>query len=161
MESRAVLRLALSAIIKTSRGDIRVAEPLLHFGDIRFVRQRVRRCCRAHRVYAKTIYFRMYAGFAAIFYDDVAVDGTGIERFFQRACAIVPDRTEKRAIYVQFVQATAVFQRFEIFGNESLRRRVHRDEADLVALSLDAEITPWRLCMSRTRRLHSSSRRMP
>ncbi len=38
MERRAVFRLTLATIVKASRRDIGVSQPLLHFGDVRFVR---------------------------------------------------------------------------------------------------------------------------
>jgi hypothetical protein len=98
------------------------------------MRERGRRC-RTHRVYVQPVHFGLDAGFATIFYDDVAVNGARIESFFERARPIVSGRTEERAIHVQFFQAPAVFQRFEIFGNEPLRGRMHWDEPDLVTLA--------------------------
>ena len=69
VKTQAVLGLALASVIEPGRGDIRMAEPFLHFRDIRLMRERICRSCRAHRVHTKSIHFSVDTGFATIFYD--------------------------------------------------------------------------------------------
>jgi hypothetical protein len=46
-ECRAVLGLALAPIIEPGRGDVRMAQPFLHFGDVGFVGEGIGRSRRA------------------------------------------------------------------------------------------------------------------
>src|ERR1019366_4249169 len=89
MKRRAVLGLAFAPVVEPGSGDVRVPEPFLHLGDIRLVRERVRRRRRAQRVHAEPNHLSIDAGLASIFPEDVTVYGARLQMLVQRAGAVV------------------------------------------------------------------------
>ena len=66
-----------------------MTEPLLHFGDIGLVVERVRGSRRTQRMHAQAIDLSIDAGLTAIFANDVVVDGIRIERVVEFLGAVV------------------------------------------------------------------------
>lgn len=110
MKCRAVLRLAVPAVVQAGSGDIRVAEPFLDFGDVRLVPERVRRRRRSHRVRAQSFHLDIDAGLGSILDDDVAVDGGGIEMLVECAGTVVFHRAEEGAAEIR-LRAAPVLRR--------------------------------------------------
>ena len=99
---------------------------------------------------------------APVFHDDVAAYGAGLNVFIQCAGAVVYHRLEEGSVKAFRGSPQAMFPRFQIVTYEPQHHRMHRYEPDFVALALDTKcVMPWRLCMSRSRRRQSSSRRIP
>lgn len=82
-------------------------EPFLDLGNVGLVRKRVGCRCRAHRV--DTIHFGMNARLAAIFHDDVAVDGAGIEMLIGRSCPVISHGAEEGSIHLQIARRPSLF----------------------------------------------------
>lgn len=112
-----------------------MAEPLLHLGDVGFMRKRV--CCRrrAHRVNTQAGYLDIQPCGLPVFSHHIPVNGIRIERPIQLSRAVVPHRAEQRAI-----QIIAMTGQQQITFNEPLRKRMHRHIPDLVALALHLEM---------------------
>ena len=112
-----------------------MAEPLLDLGNIGIVRQSIGGGRRAQRMDTEAVDFGADAGFPAVFDDDVAVDRSWIERPVEAAGAVVFDRAEQRPIEIGAMPGHR-----QIGLDRALRRGVDRNEADLGALALDAEM---------------------
>jgi hypothetical protein len=91
---RAVFRPGAAVIIEPSCGNVGVAEPFLHFGDISVIVERVSRGHGAQRVDADPKAESCRVG------PDQFVDGMGRERFIKAASAIVFERPEESAVLV-------------------------------------------------------------
>src|SRR5271165_5594232 len=76
-----------------------------------------------------------HARVAPILLKDVAIDGPGLQMLFQSAGPVVFYGTEEGTI-----KQPAVFPGDYILLNQPLRHRMHRDEADFAALTLDSEV---------------------
>ncbi len=72
-----------------------MSEPLLHFGYITIVRQSIgcSRCTK--RMHAKAVNFSADSGLQAIFFDDVPIDGAGIEMPIEASRPIISNRPEQ------------------------------------------------------------------
>lgn len=79
VERRAVLRARLAPVVQPGRGDIRVTEPFLDLGDVRFVRERVRRRRRPHGMHADADGLGADTRGFGVFHDYVLVHRAGIE----------------------------------------------------------------------------------
>jgi hypothetical protein len=73
-ERRTVFRLALASVVEPGRGDVRMAEPFLHLGDVRFMRERIGRGRHAQRVHAESVNLGVDAGCASVLDGDIALD---------------------------------------------------------------------------------------
>ncbi len=95
MKCRAVFGLALAPVVEAGSGNIRVSQPLLHFGDVRLVRERV--CCRwcPERMHAQPVNLGIDACDLAVLADDVAIDGARLKMLFQLPYAVVFHGTER------------------------------------------------------------------
>ena len=114
-----------------------MTEPLLHFGDIRLVRECVRGGGGAERMHAQSVNLGVDASGQALMPHDVPVDRCWVKRpvqLFRRA--IVFDRAEERPERID----AAASGGGQIFFDQSLRRGVDRHEANLVALAFDAKM---------------------
>jgi hypothetical protein len=69
------LWLALAPVVEAGSRDIGMTEPFLHSGDVRLVWERVRRRRTSERMHTQPYHFKVDARFAAVFPDDVAIDG--------------------------------------------------------------------------------------
>lgn len=86
-------------------------------------------------MHAHADHFDVDAGRAGIFLKDVAVDRTGIEMLVQRSGAVVFHGPEKSAF-----QRRAMFPDFQILRDQQLRRGMHGNEPDFVALAFDPKM---------------------
>jgi hypothetical protein len=135
LKRRAVFGLALAPVVKASRGDIGMPEPLLDFCDVGFMGQGIGRGCRTQRMDAKALHFDIDACFPAVLEDDVPVDRTGINVPFKRFRAVVLDRAEERAI-----RLWTMLGHRQIVTDQTLRHCMYRNEPDFVPFALDTEM---------------------
>src|SRR5271165_2283039 len=97
LESRAVLRPRAAVIIDARGGDVGVAKPFLHLGDVGLVIERVGGGGRAQRMRADLeAELRRIAPHQAI-------DAVGGDRALQPSGAVVADRPEQRAVVIEAV----------------------------------------------------------
>jgi hypothetical protein len=94
-KSWAILGPRFAPVVQARGRNIRVAEPFLDLGDIRFVIERIRGNRRAQRMNAKAVDLGIDAGLAAVFAHDVVIDGIRIEPAVKFLGAIVCDWTEE------------------------------------------------------------------
>ena len=135
-ERGTVLGSRLAPVVKPRRRDVRVAEPFLDLGDIGLVRQRVSGRRGAQRMHAQPVDFGADARLQAVFAQDIAVHRRGIERPVQfLRGAIVLDGPEEGTGHVG-----AVAREREIFLDQPLRRGMHGNKPDFVALALDPKM---------------------
>jgi hypothetical protein len=90
----AVFWACFAPVVEARSGNIRVPQPFLDLGDIGLVIERVGRSRRAQGVDAEAVDLGLDAGRAAVFADDVVIDGIRIERTveFLRARLLVTGR---------------------------------------------------------------------
>jgi hypothetical protein len=106
---------------------------------------------------AEAVYLPVDAGLKAVFSDDVAIDGAGIEVLLRRTGAIGFHGTKKRTL-----RCRVILYLLQIFGDKQLCGRVHGYEADLVTLAFDAEAhNALASACRRHRTCRVSPRRMP
>jgi hypothetical protein len=131
----ALFRPTLPLIINPCRRDIRVPQPLLHLGDVGMMREGVRRRGRAQRVYTEPMHVDGDAYRCAVVFDHLVIHGFGIQRFAELAGRIILHRPKQRSL-----QVLPMLGGFEIVMNQPLRLRRHRDEAHLVAFTLNPKV---------------------
>lgn len=76
-ECRAILGSCFAPVAEPRRGDVRVVEPFLNFGNIGLMREGIGWSRRAQRVHAKAVHLAADANFEAVFHDDVATTEAG------------------------------------------------------------------------------------
>ncbi len=74
-----------------------MAEPLLHLGDIRIMREGIGRRSCPHRMDAQTIHLDGEACLSAVLLHHVAVDRVGVYGLVELTGAGVPHRSKERA----------------------------------------------------------------
>jgi hypothetical protein len=79
------------------------------------------------------------AGVAAVFRQDVFVDGARIEMFVEHACAVIFGRPEEGTVQI-YPLLRPVFRHLQVLTNEPKGHRMQRDVANLAALALDAQV---------------------
>jgi len=115
------------------------AEPFLDFGHLGLVFEGIRRRGRAHGMHAQPVHLDVDPGVAAVFGDDVLVDGARMKRLFERARAVVSHRAEEGSIRI--LQAPAVLRQLrQVFLNQPLRHLVHGNVADLAPLAAHLQV---------------------
>ena len=110
-----------------------MAQPLLHFGDVCLVLQRVGRGCRPQRMRPHAL-----AGDADLIHvahHDVGVHAAGHERAGQDTELGRADAPKQRA-----VRFLAMATGRQVLGHQTQRVRVRRQEAQLAALALHAQV---------------------
>ena len=85
MKRRAVLRFTFAPVVEAGSGDVGVPEPFLDLGDVRLVREGVRRRHCPQRMHTQPVYFGIDPSVMTVFADDVAIDGAGLQMLFQGA----------------------------------------------------------------------------
>lgn len=88
---------------------IRMAQPLLHLGDVRLIGERICGRRRPHRAYTEAHGFSCNACRLCILHDDVAVDGTRITVPVQRSSPVICHRPEQRFVDAAMFLPPAVF----------------------------------------------------
>ena len=111
-------------IVDARGGDVGVAEPFLHLGDVGLVIERVGGGGRAQRVRADQE--PQFSGIAA----HQAIDPVGRDRGFEPSGAVVADRPEQCAGLVETVPGGV-----EIVVDQTVRARVQRHVARLTAFA--------------------------
>ena len=84
-------------VVQPGGGDVGVAQPLLHLGNVGAVRQGVGRGGGPQRMDAEALHRRVDAHLLAVAPDDVLVDRGRVERLGERAGGVVFDRPEQRS----------------------------------------------------------------
>ena len=87
----------------------------------------------------------IYAEFASVLPDDVAINGTRIEGSIQCARSIVPDGPEEGT-----GQIAAKLQHGQVLGNESLSHLMHGNIPDFVPLPFDTKVQHALACLQIT-----------
>lgn len=152
LERRTVLGPTLAVIVEAGSRDVRVAEPVLHLGNVGAIVERIGGGGRAQR---------MGTGFEAerprIFLHQF-VDRIRRKRLLEGFGHIVFDRPEERAVVVH-----AVAGRLEVIVDQRVGAGMELHIARLVAFAGDLQIEyPRRMFLeSLTLSLHNSSRRNP
>jgi hypothetical protein len=102
MKRRAVLRFTFAPVVEAGSGDVGVPEPFLDLGDVRLVREGVRRCHCPQRMNTQPVYFGIDPSVTTVFADDVAIDGAGLQMLFQGARAVVFHGATARLVHPQW-----------------------------------------------------------
>ena len=79
------LRSTLSPVIQPRRGNVGMPQPLLHFGNVRVMRERIRGSSSTQRMYAETMHVSVDAHHGTIVLYNLLVHRRGIKVF----CAMV------------------------------------------------------------------------
>jgi hypothetical protein len=113
-----------AVIVNSGCGDIGVAEPFLHLGDVRLMVERIGDGRRAQRMDADPeAELRRIA-------PHQPVDHVGIERLVEPAGAVVPDRPEERTVLVSTVAGG-----LEVIVDQLVGSRMRREIPRLLALA--------------------------
>ena len=67
VKRRTILGLALAPIVEAGGGNVGMSQPLLDFGNVGLVGQRIRRRRRPQRMHTQPDHFKVYARFKPIF----------------------------------------------------------------------------------------------
>ena len=113
-----------------------MSKPFLNFPNIGLVRECVGGGGGAERMDAETDHLAADAGHQTVVPHDIAIDGGRVQRPVQLLRrAIIAYRPEEGTRDIE-----AMAGHTEIFFNQTLRRGVNRDVADLIAFALDAKV---------------------
>ena len=129
LERRAVLRPRAAVIVDARGGDVGVAKPFLHLGDVGLVIERIGGGRRAQRMRADLEPELRRVG------PHQPVNAVRRDRPFKPARAVVSDRPEQRAVLVEAVPGGV-----EIVVNQSVCARMQRQIARLAALAGDFQM---------------------
>ncbi len=124
LERRAVLRPRASVIVDPRRGDVGVAKPFLHLGDVGLVIERFGGGRGAQRMSADLKPKLRRVG------PHQSVNAVRRDRLFKPAGAVVADRTEQRAAFVH-----AVTGGVQVIVNERVGAGMQREVACLAAFA--------------------------
>jgi hypothetical protein len=102
-KSGTVLGPRLAAIVKSSRRDVGVAEPVLDLGDIGSNWKAVGGSGCPQRVNTEAVHFGADAGLESMFPQDIVVKSKQVERAIELARAIIRHRTKHSAAGVRTV----------------------------------------------------------
>ena len=94
---RTVFRPILALIVKPSGGDIGMAQPFLHLGNIGIVLQSVGRRRRPQRMHAEAVNIPVDAHLLPIAPHDLLIDRSGVEGFSEGPGRVVLHRTKQRS----------------------------------------------------------------
>src|SRR5215831_4231272 len=89
----ALLGSRIAPVIQPRRRYIRMPQPLLHFGNVRIMRQCVRRCRRAKRVHTEPVHIDRDTYRFAVALHDLLIDRFGMKGLSELACCVVLDRS--------------------------------------------------------------------
>src|SRR5271165_154524 len=129
LERRAVLRPRAAVIVDARGGDVGVAEPLLHLGDVGLVVERVGGGRRAQRMGADLETEQCRIG------PHQPINAVAGDCFLKPAGAVVADRPEQRTVFIG-----AVSGGIEIIVDERVGARMQRQIPRLAALAGDLEM---------------------
>jgi hypothetical protein len=114
---------------------IRMAEPFLDLGNIGLVVERVRGGRRPQQMNAEAFHMSRETCLAAIFADDVVINGIRIELTVELTGAVLRHWPEEGTRGIILVAGER-----QVLINQTLGHRIHRHEADFVALAFDPEV---------------------
>src|SRR5262249_32568765 len=100
LKRRAFLRPALPAIIEPRGGNVGMPQPLLHFGNVRVMREGIRRCGGTQGMHAEAVHIGVDTHQSAVVPHDLLIHGRWVQVLGKCLANVVFHRPEKRTIKI-------------------------------------------------------------
>src|SRR5712692_4812717 len=131
LKRRTLLGPTLPAIIEARSRNVGMPQPLLHFGDVRVVRQCIGGGCGTLGMDAEAVHICIDAYHSTVMLHNVVVDRIRMQMLSEDLGNVVLHRPEERTVKIILVLGS-----IHILRDEALRFQTHRDVAYLLAFAM-------------------------